>query len=370
MLDSPILQVVIGLFLVFFVFSTLCSGLAELINRWLRLRADYLLQGIRKLLDGAGKEQRQELQPIGRPGAAAQPETNGQEGQPLSPPGTAALPPPPVQLLAEPGELADLVLKQSIVGTLGQQDDGDPVIKKYMPSYLPSRTFAAGLMGLLVPDASGDTTMPEVVGQIERLPEPARSSLLALAKTAEGNVTAFRLRVERWYDDQMDRVSGWYKRHIRRFVILFAIIFAVAFNVNTIALARTLYTDPAARAALVAQADIITNCPEGQEQQCQEQASNAVIELGKSTLPLFWQPTSTECALNDADTDAGNDCNWFEARELVGWGIAIAIIGWAIAAGAFAMGGPFWFDLLNRLASLRGSGQPPPKAPDPGTQPS
>jgi hypothetical protein len=370
MLDSPILQVVIGLFLVFFVFSTLCSGLAELINRWLRLRAQYLLQGIQKLLDGTGKEQRQELQPIATSAApAAPPEADGQDPA-WNPPGTAPLPPPPVQLLAEPGLLADLVLKQSIVGTLGQQNDGDPVLKKYMPSYLPSRTFAAGLMGLLVPDSTGETTMPEVVGQIERLPEPARSSLLALAKTAEGNVTAFRLRVERWYDDQMDRVAGWYKRHIRRFVVIFAVVFAVAFNVNTIALARTLYTDPGARAALVAQADIITNCPEGQEQQCQEQASQAVIELGKSTLPLFWQPTSTECALAGADSDSGNDCNWFEERELAGWGIAIAVIGWAIAAGAFAMGGPFWFDLLNRLASLRGSGEPPPKAPDPGTQPS
>jgi hypothetical protein len=273
-------------------------------------------------------------------------------------------------MLADPGQLADLVLRQSIIGTLGQQEDGNPVDKKNMPSYLPSRTFAAGLLGLLVPDATGQTTMPELVGQIERLPEPARSSLLALAKTAGDNIASFRVRVERWYDDQMDRVSGWYKRHIRRFVVLFAVIFAVAFNVNTIALARTLYTDPGSRAALVAQADIITNCPEGQEQQCQEQATDAVIELGKSSLPLFWQPTSTRCALAAADDDTGNDCGFLEEREMDGWGLVIAVIGWAIAAGAFAMGGPFWFDLLNRLASLRGSGEPPPKAPEATTDPS
>ena len=59
MLSSSMLEVVVGLFLVFFVFATICSGVAEWISRALRLRADYLLRGLRNMLDGAGKKQRQ-----------------------------------------------------------------------------------------------------------------------------------------------------------------------------------------------------------------------------------------------------------------------------------------------------------------------
>ena len=57
MFDAPIVQVAVGLIVVFFVFSTLCSGLAELVNRALRLRAEFLLLGIRNLLNGSGSLQ-------------------------------------------------------------------------------------------------------------------------------------------------------------------------------------------------------------------------------------------------------------------------------------------------------------------------
>ena len=342
MFDAPIVQVAVGLIVVFFVFSTLCSGLAELVNRALRLRAEFLLLGIRNLLNGSGSLQVGSLEPQVKKAAA--------EAQ---------------DLICQPGELADLLLKLPIVGTMGQQQDGNPIDKANMPSYLPARTFAAGMMDILVPNPAGATKIDEVIPQIERLPEPARSSILALAKGANQDVARFRLNIERWYDDQMDRVGGWYKRHVRVFIILFAAIFAVAFNVNVVTLAKSLYTNPDARQALVNQADALQQCPADQRDACTKTAADTVVRLGKSTLPLFWQPTSQECLVRDKDTDTTNDCNFFEARDMAGvWGIVLAVVGWLIAAGAFAMGGPFWFDVLGKFASLRGTGAKPPKAPD------
>ena len=37
----------------------------------------------------------------------------------------------------------------------------------------------------------------------------------------------------------------------------------------------------------------------------------------------------------------------------------INILGWLITALAVSLGAPFWFDLLNRLVKLRGTGTKP-----------
>ena len=191
---------------------------------------------------------------------------------------------------------------------MGQQQDGNPVDKANMPSYLPARTFAAGHRW-----TSWSRTRPvptkidEVIPQIERLPEPARSSILALAKGANQDVARFRLNIERWYDDQMDRVAGWYKRHVRVFIIVFAAIFAVAFNVNVVTLAQSLYTNPDARKALVVQGDALQSCPADQRDACNQAAIDTVVKLGKTSLPLFWQPTNIACLERARDAQAGNE---------------------------------------------------------------
>jgi len=40
----------------------------------------------------------------------------------------------------------------------------------------------------------------------------------------------------------------------------------------------------------------------------------------------------------------------------------LKLVGWLITALAVSLGGPFWFDLLNRLVDLRGAGPRPASA--------
>ena len=40
------------------------------------------------------------------------------------------------------------------------------------------------------------------------------------------------------------------------------------------------------------------------------------------------------------------------------------IIGWLITGLAVSLGAPFWFDLLNKFMSIRGTGDKPAKASD------
>jgi hypothetical protein len=343
MLNSSVLDVVVGLTLVFFVFATVCSGAVEWISRRLRLRADYLLRGLRNMLDGAGTTQREGIPTIPNGGG---PSPGGSEGAPTGSP-------PPVTARES---VADRLLRLPLIATFGQQADGDPIDKRVMPSYLPAETFAAAVVDMVVPDDSGSTSMDAVTAGIMHLPEPARSTLLALAKNARGSTTAFRISVARWYDDNMTRVSGWYKRHATLILIGVAAVLTIACNINSITLARSLYTNQDTRQALVNEADALTSCPPDQTARCEAQASTAVNQLGETSLPLFWQTSNPACTTSNAQ------CSRLERVGLDSAGAwVITIVGWAITIVALGMGGPFWFNVLNKIASLRATGDPPPK---------
>jgi hypothetical protein len=70
---------------------------------------------------------------------------------------------------------------------------------------------------MVVPNSAGQTTMDTIQQNVNALPDwmsPLKLSLQALVKEAGGDISRFRTSLEMWYDDQMDRVSGWYKRHV------------------------------------------------------------------------------------------------------------------------------------------------------------
>lgn len=56
--------------------------------------------------------------------------------------------------------------------------------------------------------------MTTIERNVDALPAmPFTSSLQAMVKNIR-DVGQFSTAVGNWYDDHMDRVSGWYKRHI------------------------------------------------------------------------------------------------------------------------------------------------------------
>ncbi len=68
------------------------------------------------------------------------------------------------------------------------------------------------------------------------------------------NMETFIQKIEGWYDDSMDRVSGWYKRQVQFTLFFLGIVIAIAFNVDIIKIAGKLSTDKDARDKLVTMA--------------------------------------------------------------------------------------------------------------------
>lgn len=424
--DSRLIDVALGLVLVFAVVASLSAVTTEFIARFLGLRARFLLLGLRELLDGRGvttvrlvqarsaaEKFQQAVRAVAAPdspaealavpvAAAAGPavaQPAPPEAQPAPP---EAQPAPPEVRSATAAMLGTTVLRtQGIPGSVTtrlleitkSRDASFPKVRLVrcdreqpmyrsdtwpdwlrwslrnplwrMPSYISSSSFSTAVFDLLVP-ADGDRTdlaqMRHTLARLEGYPT-FTSQLSSLLKAHGDDVETFRAALERWYDDHMDRVSGWYKRHISIYALVIGAVLVLVLNVNSLAIARTLYTDDAVRAAVASVAVEAADCPESADSaECLAQVQQEIAQAQDAGLPLGW-PVVAACRTG------GAACDWFAERGLVradagwlDWQPALALLGWAITVLALVPGARFWFDLLGRFGSLRTTGPRPAAA--------
>ena len=75
--------------------------------------------------------------------------------------------------------------------------------------------------------------------------------LKSLWLESDADLANFKLKLENWFDDTMERCSGWYKRYTQTVLFVVGLIIAVSFNVDTIAIHRVLSKDNHAREQIV-----------------------------------------------------------------------------------------------------------------------
>lgn len=307
---SVILDVAIGLALTYMLLGLVASGVQETVATALSWRGKQLRDGIDNLLAGNG--------PIA--GAAAM-LANDVHGHPL------------VQ---------------------GTSSSG-------LPSYVSARSFSGALFDVLTQGLQAPV-FSQIESSVAALPPcPARQSLSALLTQAGGDLDKLQASVETWYEDAMDRLSGDYKRFSHYFTLLLGLVVAVAFNVDSIHLAKSLWDDPTQRAAYVALATRYADQtltpqktdPQKRADAMQVQAKQAAAALAALPGPIGWD-------VPEDRTFFGVLIDKVFARNWTGiW----VVLGWIVTAFAVSLGAPFWFDTLQKLFNLRGSGPKPDPAP-------
>lgn len=398
MLSSPIIDLAIGLTFVFGVTAALASLLTEFIARFLGLRGAYLLSGLRELVDDAKSStnltyvvqdyqaMRKMMMPDSPPATEAtklpsvRPPETAKSSQSWQASMTAALLGGPI--LGNQGVAGQLSTRKL---TLGETTSTGrlPTIKpapdsgskwpqlRSLPSYISARSFADAVIDLVVPDAQGQTNMDAIQANINKLPQtiPFRTSLEALVKNANGDASKFRTSVEQWYDDHMDRVSGWYKRYAAKITLVVGAIVILLLNLNALTIGRTLYTENAVSAAVSNVAAKTTSCSSA-DQSCLANLDSDLSAAAASGLPVGWG-TVRAC------TQKGVVCGWWERRGILspfgGYGsqaaqVLLVLLGFLIMIVALLPGAQFWFGLLTKLNTLRTTGPPPaPAASNPVT---
>lgn len=364
---SAVLETALGLVLVFALLALFCSGICEFLAGFLQMRARYLLTGLRLMLDHSPVLDPPPSTDGGRTAATADADRAAKayekvnalaEGvtdmrEPVREDGlTLAIFGHPLlqslQLRKRENVLLRLVRK--LLGRSADNVRG--------PSYISPQMFSRALLDTLVPDTAGTVSMSAINTTVENLPAelPARKSLQTLFKRAEGDLVTFERLIEEWYDDQMQRVSGWYKRWAKFVLAGVGLLIAVLANVDTLQITHNLYLDQPLRQAVVTQADSGTLCqsrPDAASRQaCADQE---LSKLNAAGLPIWWQG---KCLHGDF----GRCFRYGDAGHTGVWNVIGKLAGWGLTAFAVSFGAPFWFQALSRLGSLRNAGPAPAPA--------
>ncbi len=208
---------------------------------------------------------------------------------------------------------------------------------KRRPSYIPSRTFVLAVLDSL--GKENGAGFPQTVEDArkgalkiaEQNPDVGRA-LLALVDEAEGDIEKLKHNITQWFDSSMQRVSGWYRRKAETVILIIAILVSVILGVDSIQLGKSLWINPALRTVAVEAATKTAGAqaPSGDLKSLQSQLDGLDIPRA----PYVWGQSFP---------------SWLRDHGL----------GFLITAIALSLGAPFWFDLLNKLVSLRSSGQKP-----------
>ena len=337
MLGSATLDVIFGLVFVFYALALICAGAVEWIATRMKKRSKYLIRGIRDLVDDgktSAMARRDWMKPAFWVDQAQRERTTYQATlQAGNVPAASAQQP------ASPESTLEAIMGHPLIAAFKQTTPDGTVTKN--PSYLPGSTFAQVIIDLLTPDqANGDEpTFAEVVDDV--LPATSsdlRKALLSLYKLSDFDVGRLTTSIEVWFDAQMDRITGAYKRWAKRWVIAVAAVVVIVGGIDSIAIGRTLYVDETVRAAVVQAAEGDALCPAGT-------APDACAEKAKSVVSAAGVPWGFRGVLD------AFGAGWQEA--------GLKILGLAISILAASLGAPFWYKVLDRVGSLRNSGNRP-----------
>ncbi len=329
MFGSEVIDAAIGLFLVFFLFSLLCSAINELIIGHLAsLRASTLEDAIKRMLIDTSTAGDFFKHPLIR------------------------------GLCKNDSAKPSYISAATFVDTLLALVESKAKAAKPTPTGAPPGdavpAAAAAVGSPVIANVASD--LQKVRDAVAALPSTLTDTQLVLQSLLSGctNMDDARKKLEQWFNDGMDRASGWYKKKIHWFLALWALIVAVLFNVDTFSIAQALLNNPKLRASLVAAAEETVKQSATNTNATPQQTIEAVEKRIKDLeLPIGW--TSRTNASGVTPTSPKFDYAWLRVGETP----MMKIAGLLVTAGALSLGAPFWFDLLNKVVNLRATGKKP-----------
>lgn len=218
------------------------------------------------------------------------------------------------------------------------------------PSYVSSDAFQSILFDVLLDgDDLEETTIKQKIDELEN--DDLKRVLTQLMRDADGKLDGFKDNINVWYNNVMDRSSGWYKRTTQKIIMIVGLVIAVTLNADTLAIYERLETNPEVLEKIVELAenhvDKETNTikiPQGEitfmesKENLQQFIDNEIAAI-KSPLGLGWK---------NIDMENASIYDWM-----------VKALGWLVTALAISLGAPFWFDILRKLVSIRSSGTKP-----------
>lgn len=301
----PVLDIAIGLVFVYLLLALLCTTLNEMIATVAKRRPSFLDKGLTQMLGGDLKRE---------------------------------------------------LYQHPLVSSLSAD------AKKICPSYIPPETFSLALRDVLTGEGKSPNDMKALDSSLkEKGSKQFREAITALKLNLTDNredfdAGKFDREIQRWFENTMGRVSGWYKRRAQWWSLGLAFALTLAFNADTLRIAQKLWTDPVLRASVV-----------------QAAAERSRMEPPAESLPMvvYSDPDNPDQGEPIAIKNPLTATEQKVMSQLVGWNAESFpkqrsglwwltwVLGLSVTGLAVSMGAPFWFDLLNKFMNVRNAGRPP-----------
>jgi hypothetical protein len=367
--NGVLVQTAIDLVLIFGITAAAVAGLTEGISRFIGLRQEYLLRGVRQMVDGKSDFGLWRRKPDGWP----------------------------VPDKTEPARVA-MIMSHPLVASSATQatppaQAGNAYLtnrqRRALPSYISGQTFANALIDILLPGhfrsagasaaassagraagserrsdeaavaaaeaagveaaeaadaaAGGADAMAALsrwaeAGVASAYPDPLAEALRPMLVGAQGKKRSFKVfrnSVAGWYDNQMISVSRAYKRHVGRIALGVSVILVIALNLNAIKIVDSVYSFQTASAS------------------CETQKSAACPAPNGLLRTFIW---------SDTPACAHRSCSWMDRQRFTSIGgnwisdvgaFLLVLVGWALMVVALIPGARFWFDQLTRLGVIK-----------------
>ena len=270
-----------------------------------------------------------------------------------------------------------------------------------LPSYIPASNFALAILDIIAQKSPAKTSnlLSDFNEGLKTL-DTKKGSLPQVLKNlsdTSADLKELQNKIEKWFNNYMDRVSGWYQSHTVVTVRLIALLVTLGFNLNLIKITREIASNSMLRSNLVGIAQQVTAHPEtinlayskNFEQQITEisdrynkaidsaktvqekqQLNNQMVDERKNAADNYTQKSlATIDSLTGQISTINIPLGWNRdaiKKDFLGKGNSVdpvktglVLAGWLIAAGCISMGAPFWFSLLMQFVNIRRAGVKP-----------
>jgi hypothetical protein len=337
----PILDLVAGMIFIYFLLSIISSAAVEMVLTTSKVRAKLLEEWLSGIFN----------KPVG---------LNG-ESKSL---GQAIMDHCSITVLTETGKSPQYIDARNFVSALIEKVTYDPNNPKSVVTDIDS----------LIAAISNSQLLPiELQRTFLIYANEAKEKYKNAQQAAYSEMEMLRHKMETWYDSSMERLTDdLKKRYARPLTFVMATITVLLLNADSLSIAKYLYSNPEARTKLAAQAYSAVENDSIKSKVAAMQAKLSDTTNAKKDSATLKQITDSLTAnvlrikqatasLNDMIPLGWNSKSLDNTEGKCNVGTVLQkLIGLFATILAIMMGAPFWFEVLNKIANLRGAGNKPP----------
>jgi hypothetical protein len=205
------------------------------------------------------------------------------------------------------------------------------VTEPKMIEKIPVATLVDSFFDIAGLTAKKELSLLELADLVDKLPDSdGKKAFISWINQGVTDLADLRARTTAYFNGILEQAAETFRARARSFVIILSIGITILFGTDSIQLAKDLWTNAELRAVAVAQADMVVA-----QGGTTADLSGIIDDLAKFSIKVGWWQTQQF-------PQSSNVVDWSSF-------VFLKILGLGITAAAVSQGASFWYDLMKKL---------------------